>query len=83
MRIWKNLLDRQLENGSDPIGKIEGRVVPLGLERVDRLARDADQAAQLLLAPAALGAKHPEAALQGRELWINGVTIPSAPQKKG
>lgn len=83
MRIGKNLLDRQFENGRNSVSEVEGRVVPLGFERVDRLARHADQTAQLLLAPAALGAQHPEAALQGRELLINGVTTPNAPQNRG
>ena len=83
MGIGEDLLDRKVEGGGDPEGEIERGIVALGLERVDRLARDPDRRRELLLGPAAFGAKDPKPAPHARELRIRGVTIPNAPQKKG
>jgi hypothetical protein len=77
---WENLLHRHPKGDGDAIGEIEGGVVAVGFQRVDRLARDADGGAELLLRPAALGPKHAQTALQGRVSLMNGVTMPNAPQ---
>lgn len=83
MRIGEDVLDWKIEGGGDPVGKVERRIVPLGLERVHRLARDADRSGQALLGPAALGAQEAQPAFQAWLSWMKGVTMPKAPQKKG
>lgn len=83
MGIGEYLLDRKAEGGGDPVGEIERGIVALGLQRVDRLARDPDRLREPFLGPAEAGAKHPKAALHGFDVPMKGVTIPNAPQNKG
>jgi hypothetical protein len=74
--------DRLAEDGGDAVGEVQGGVVLLGLQRIDRLARHSDGAAQLLLGPAALGAKFLHAVLH-RLVRMKGETTPKQPQKTG
>jgi hypothetical protein len=83
MWIRENLLDRRFECGGDPIGKVEGRIVPLRLQGVDGAAGHAHLRGKLLLRPTLLRSEHSEPALHGSELLMNGVTMPNTPQKSG
>src|SRR5687768_9060558 len=62
--IIENLLDPQLEQPRQAEGERQRRVMLARLDRIDRLARHADPAAELGLAPAAFGAKHSQSVVQ-------------------
>ncbi len=83
MRIEKHILHRDVERGGDAKGEIERGIVPFGLQRHDGVARNAHAGAKLLLRPAAFGAKRLEAAFQGFDPLITGVTSPNRPQTSG
>ena len=83
MRVDEYIIHREAKGDGDTEGEIERRIVPLGLQRVDGVARDAHASAQLLLRPASLGAKRLEAALQGFDPLIRGVTNPKSPHTNG
>lgn len=65
MRIGEDLLHRQAEQGGDAEGEVEGGVVLLGLQRIDRLARDAQPRAEVGLRPAPFGAQLAQSVAQG------------------
>lgn len=65
MRIGEDLLHRQAKEGGDAEGEVEGGVVLLGLQRIDRLARDAQPLAQLTLRPPPFGAQLAQSVAQG------------------
>lgn len=83
MGIGKNTFHRNTKFGCDPKGEVERRGVPLGFERIDRIARHADRDAQLLLRPIAFGAQHFDPAFHGVDPRTKGVTTPSIPQNSG
>ena len=59
----EDLLDRQVKQLGNSEGERERGIVFAGLDRVHALPRDFEAAGEILLAPAALGAKDPEAVL--------------------
>src|SRR3954454_14858993 len=61
--VVENLLDRPLEQPGEAEGERQRRIVFAGLDRVDRLARHAEPAAKLRLAPVPLGPQHFETVL--------------------
>src|SRR3954464_13160508 len=58
--VEEDLLDAEPEQPRQPQCQRKRGVVLAGLDRVDRLARHSGAAAELGLAPAALGPKHPQ-----------------------
>src|SRR4051812_25106843 len=62
--IIENLLDPHPEQARQPKGQRQRGIVLTGLDRVHRLARHADPAAKLRLAPAAFRPKDPQSILQ-------------------
>src|SRR5436305_5436302 len=61
--IIENLLYAHVEQPRQPEGQRQRRIVLAGLDRIDRLARDADPAAKLRLAPASFRPQDPQSIL--------------------
>ena len=73
--IIENLLDPHPEQARQPEGQRKRGIVPAGLERVHRLARDGDPAAELRLAPAAFRPENPQSILQSRPQPVSETTL--------
>src|SRR3954447_16302685 len=63
--VVENLLDPAVEQPGKPEGERKRGIVFAGFDRVHRLARHAEPAAKLRLAPVALRSQHLQAVLHG------------------
>ena len=73
--IIENLLDPHPEQARQAEGQRQRRIVLAGFDRVDRLARHADPAAKLRLAPAAFRPENPQSILQSRPQPVSETTL--------